>query len=90
MTTRLKINKKVGIVWILMFTVLLFAAPFAKAQPNAGLRFEKTKFRVAIHRNSHRTCYILFKKRTSIPKLAVARRYKIKPMAETVAQVWNQ
>ena len=86
MTTRLKINKKMGIVWILMFTVLLFVSQISRAQGNFKRHFDKPKFRVSIHNDSHRTCYILYKKRTSVLKHQVpvyARRYKFKPMAET-------
>ncbi len=85
-TTRLKINKMVGTFYSLMFTVLFIMPQLVEAKPDHKPRFDKPKYRVVVHRGSNKACFVLFKKRTSMPKNSVFasnRRFKYAPMAET-------
>ena len=75
------------IVLIILILITMLFSQVAHAQwPKKMARFDKPKHRIAIHSNSGKACYILHKKRTSMPKhplFASSRRSKIKPMAET-------
>lgn len=72
---------------LLILTTMLFSE-VASARSIHKKKFDRPKYRIAVHKNSHRTCYILFKKRTSVQKhsMLTARRSKNssnKAMAET-------
>jgi hypothetical protein len=87
-TTRARIRKGVVVnaiaIIVLLLVCILLATQTAEARPDHKIKRNKSKKHV-IHSNSHRTCYLLYKKRTYVPKqtFATARRNKPKPMAET-------
>lgn len=76
------------IVLVLLILAGLLFSQVAKGQSiSHKIRFFKSNYHVAVHKNSDMTCYILHKKRTSPPKhqlIATSRRSKSsKPLAET-------
>ncbi len=75
------------IVLIILILITMLFSQVARAQwPKHKARFDKPKYRIAVHSNSAKACYILHKKRISMPKhplFAVSKRSKSKPMAET-------
>ena len=84
---RHRLTQIVILVLLILSTMLFFEV--ASASPIHKRKFDRPKYRVAVHKNSHRTCYILFKKRTTVQRhsLLASRRSKNnnKPMAETDA-----
>jgi hypothetical protein len=76
------------IVLIIVILACMLFAQFAHAQRSIHkARFDKPKYRATVYKDSDKACYILHKKRTSVPKhplFAFAKRSKTnKPMAET-------
>ncbi|MBY0433108.1 MAG: hypothetical protein K2U26_03265 [Cyclobacteriaceae bacterium] len=78
------------IVLIVMILVCILYAQLANAQrPAKKSGFNNPKHRVSVHKNSDKACFILHKKRTSMPRHPLFasnnRRSRVKPMAETDA-----
>lgn len=85
MRTRIKL-KIVVVIWVIIFSFVLFASERSQAQELKKIRLDKPKFRVSVCKSSNRTCYILFKKRTATlkhPFFSFPKNPKYKPMAET-------
>ncbi|MDZ4715158.1 MAG: hypothetical protein SH819_06770 [Cytophagales bacterium] len=76
------------IVMIVMILACLLVSQFAHAQKSAKkIRYDQPKFKVQVHKSSHKACYVMYKKRTATPKgpvIASGRKGRIrKGMAET-------
>lgn len=73
------------IVLVAVIVITLLISQVAKAQ--GSVRYDHKKYRIAVHKNSHKACFILNKKRMSRAKhdmIASSRRSsKNKAMAET-------
>jgi hypothetical protein len=54
------------IVLVVVIVITTLFSQVAKAQ--GSIRYGKAKYRIAVHKDSNRTCYILHKKRTSKAK----------------------
>ena len=89
--SRINIRQRLTQIIVLVAFILagLLFSQVAQAQSNHGhkIRLFKGKYNIAIHKNSDRSCYILHKKRTSMPKhplIASSKRPKSnKALAET-------
>ncbi|CAN5383362.1 hypothetical protein BH10BAC4_BH10BAC4_02840 [soil metagenome] len=83
------INVRHRLTQIVVFIVLVLASMLYAEVTNAqgASTIDKPKYRIQVHKDSNRTCYILHKKRTARPKqplFASSRRSsKSKAMAET-------
>ncbi len=75
------------IFMVIVILVGMLFSQFANAQkPEHKIKRNKSKHHIAILSKSSRACYILYKKRTAMPKhplLSSSKRSKSKPMAET-------
>lgn len=74
------------VMFVVILAGILFSAVANAEKPDHKVKRSKTRHHKAIHANSNKACYILYKKRTDMPKhplLAGLKRTKYKPMAET-------
>jgi hypothetical protein len=65
------INVRYRLIRFIVFMILLLGVVFFSQNSRAqGVNptYNKAKYRIAVHKSSDRTCYILHKKRTSMPK----------------------
>jgi|GEM_PF-1264126 len=73
------------IVLLVVIVITLLFSQVAKAQ--GTVRYDKAKYRIAVHKNSSKSCHILYKKRMSRAKhdmIASSKRStRSKAMAET-------
>ena len=64
---RSRLTQVVVLVVLILSCVLI--SQIAQAQHRGkAIRYDHPKFRIAVHSNSNKACYIMFKKRTSSPK----------------------
>ena len=71
---------------VVILAGILHSAVANAEKPDHKVKRVKTRHHKAIHANSNKACYILYKKRTEMPKhplVANSKRTKYKPMAET-------
>ncbi len=54
------------IVLVVVILITMLFSQVAKAQ--GSIRYGKAKYRIAVHKDANKTCYILHKKRTSRAK----------------------
>jgi hypothetical protein len=61
------INIRYRLTQVIILVLLVLAAILFSQVANAGPKpkFDKHKYRTEVHKNSHRSCYVLYKKRTS-------------------------
>lgn len=65
------INVRYRVIRFIVFMILLLGVVFFSQTSRAqgvNQNYNKAKYRIAVHKSSNRTCYILHKKRTSMPK----------------------
>ncbi len=88
------INTRHRLTQIIILVLLILAgilfSQVADARPYYKPKFDRPKYRISVHKNANRSCYILFKKRTSAPKKSLFSFLKhskntSRPMAETDA-----
>ncbi|HRI79115.1 MAG TPA: hypothetical protein PLR06_06210 [Cyclobacteriaceae bacterium] len=71
------------IALFILILVCMTYSQFAGATPPKS-RMSKAKYRASWQTSSHKACYLLHKKRTSLQSLSASvRRPKSRPMAET-------
>ncbi len=65
------INVRYRVIRFIVFMILLLGVVFFSQTSRAqgvNQNYNKAKYRIAVHKNANKTCYILHKKRTSKPK----------------------
>lgn len=59
---------QVIILIIAILACMLFAQSAQAQKAPKKIRYDHPKYKIAVHKSSHKSCYVLYKKRTSAPK----------------------